>query len=299
MLPNFHTKIIELEKVLMTNELISSIKNDTQRKNIQENSPHLDAFTFSYFANSKKYSGFYVSPKTKNQGPLPVIIYNRGGTGTFAYIKPYMLFSGYISLLVRNGYAVIGSQRMSFENNGTPDELGGEDFNSTLILKEFIVADSALDSRRIGVFGASMGAITTYRLLVETNWIKAAVVINGITDLKNNELMRPELIQHFKDTFGGDVEEKKRRSALYWTEKFSCNTPILLMTGTSDWRVDPRDSLRLSKKLLNHKIPHRLVMFEGADHSLSEHRDEAHQFTIEWFDRFVKNNEPIPNMEKH
>jgi len=40
-------------------------------------------------------------------------------------------------------------------------------------------------------------------------------------------------------------------------------------------------------------------MFEGTDHGFSEHRREMISQSISWFDRFLKQDEPLPNMEYH
>lgn len=59
------------------------------------------------------------------------------------------------------------------------------------------------------------------------------------------------------------------------------------------------DSLRLASAFQKLKIPYRLVMYEGADHGLSEFRQEANTEIIKWLDRYVKNSEPLPNLEPH
>jgi dipeptidyl aminopeptidase/acylaminoacyl peptidase len=40
-------------------------------------------------------------------------------------------------------------------------------------------------------------------------------------------------------------------------------------------------------------------MFEGSDHGISEHKNEVNEQVINWFDRYLKNDEPLPNMEYH
>ena len=59
------------------------------------------------------------------------------------------------------------------------------------------------------------------------------------------------------------------------------------------------DSLELSIELYKHKIPYRLQIYEGADHGISEFRNEVNVEIIKWFDRFVKNNGNLPDLELH
>lgn len=105
--------------------------------------------------------------------------------------------------------------------------------------------------------------------------------------------------EHFKKMFGGGLEEKKKRSAIFWTNLFYKKTPILIMHGGADWRVSSFDSIELSQKLLELYIPHRLVIFEGASHGLSEHAEESTKMTLSWFARFLKNNESLPDTKLH
>ncbi len=72
------------------------------------------------------------------------------------------------------------------------------------------------------------------------------------------------------------------------------------MYGTSDWRIDPRGgALHFSEQLFDLKIPHRLLMSEGNDHFLKENWQESRAMAIAWLDRFVRNNNPLPDMEVH
>jgi dipeptidyl aminopeptidase/acylaminoacyl peptidase len=88
-----------------------------------------------------------------------------------------------------------------------------------------------------------------------------------------------------------ESELKKRcqqRSIVNFPEKLPKETPILLIQGNADERVFPHDSLDLSYKLLEHKIPFRLVMLEGGDHFLKSHRKEVDEMRRNWFEKYLK-----------
>lgn len=63
--------------------------------------------------------------------------------------------------------------------------------------------------------------------------------------------------------------------------------------------MKPQQSLRLALEFEKHRVPFRLVMFEGGDHGISEHRDEVSEQVINWFDRYLKHGEALPNVEYH
>ena len=71
------------------------------------------------------------------------------------------------------------------------------------------------------------------------------------------------------------------------------------MHGTADWRVNPLDSIKLAEKLYQNKIPFKLIIFEGADHIFTECKTEEIKQTLDWFDRFLKNDEKLPNLKPH
>ncbi len=296
--PSFEHLVTSIREVPLSDDLLGRI-SEKKRDDAVKNAELTDAFIFSYETRGRQYNGFYVRPKHIGDEGRPVIVFNRGGTGEFGSIKLGMLFANTIAAFAREGYIVIGSQCMGFEENGARDEMGGEDFHSVLALKDFIDADKSADSDRIGIYGASRGGMTTYRLLAETDWAKAAVVVSGIADMTRNASFRPEMIEHYKKTFGGSEKDLKKRSVLYWTEKLPKNVPILIMHGSADWRVDPKASIRLSEKLIDLHVPHRLVIFEGNDHSLSENASEAWEMELTWMNRFVRDEGPLPLLEKH
>lgn len=295
---SFSDKLLSIRDIVLDDAALALIPPKNHDK-ARANAEAIEAVDFEYIANGKKYNGFYARFKSLSTTEKhPIVILNRGGSGHFGVINAKHIFSGFATTVIRAGYIVIGSQCMGFAEDVAKDEMGGEDFQSVLALKEFIGADVMADNNRIGLYCASRGATTTFRLLAETDWAKAAVVISGALDYCD-DTFRPEMTGHYIKMFGGSKEEREKRSVVCWPEKLPRNVPILLMYGTSDWRVDPRSALHFSEKLLDLKILHRLVMFEGDDHMLTGHWQESRALATLWLDRFVRNGEALPDMEPH
>lgn len=107
----------------------------------------------------------------------------------------------------------------------------------------------------------------------------------------------------YSDLIPGFIQQKdaalEARSAIRWAEKLNKNTPILLLHGTADWRVPPAQAINIARRLLETKHPFRLVLFEGGDHALTEHRSEADGIIKNWFDRYVRDRQPWPSLEPH
>ena len=168
-----------------------------------------------------------------------------------------------------------------------------------LILKKVIKDWPGADYNNIGMIGGSRGGMMTYRALSLVAWIKVAVITAGAADEVTAPKFRKGWRKHQISLYGKSKKEQIKRSALYWPEKIYKKTPLLIMHGTGDWRVQAHDSIRMAEKLYWQKVPFRLVIFEGADHGLMEFRGEANELMFSWLERFLKNKEPLPNLKLH
>ena len=132
---------------------------------------------------------------------------------------------------------------------------------------------------------------------------QAAIFRCGLTDLVSWKVERPGIETVYQELIPGYNAEDQapliERSAVYWADELPKSTPILWMHGTADWRVSPGSALRFAGALQENEIPYRLVMFEGADHSLTGFHGERDRLTREWLDRYVRDGKPAPSMEPH
>jgi len=260
---------------------------------------YLDSIQISeitYLSDNLKIKGFSVSPKKK--GKYPVIIYNRGGSYDFGAVSlPMLLF--HIGELASKGYVILCSQYRGNSGSEGQEEFGGNDVNDVLNLIDLVNEFEYADPERIGMYGWSRGGMMTYIALPQTNRIKAAVIGGAVSDFRLNEKNRPGFTDMIPNFEANKEAELDRRSAILWADKFSKEVPILMLHGTSDWRVKPEQSLNMALEFGKHKVPYRLIMFEGGDHSINEHLREVHDQINNWFDTYLKKDSPLPNMEYH
>lgn len=291
--------VVEAKSILFDTDIKSILQSKLQPADFQEaerNSKAVHIYRFIYRSNGNKVLGFLVEPK--NQRNLPCIIYNRGGSRDFGAIKIGNLF-GSMARLASQGYIVIASNYSGSPGSEGVDDWGGENLEDILNLYKILKQYERADIKRIGMYGWSRGAAMTYMCLARVRWIRAAVVGAGSTDEVNAPKFRKGWREHQIGLYGKSRAEQVKRSAFYWPERFSKKTPLLIMHGSADWRVNPMDSLRLAQKLYEYKVPHRLVMFDGADHGISEYKKEVDTMMYSWFDRFVKNAAELPNLRPH
>ena len=269
-----------------------------------ENWKHLDSlnlFGITYLSDGLKVKGYLIEPKA--EGKYPCIIYNRGGNRDFAMLNPLRI-AFFKSKLASKGYVIIASNYRGVDGGEGIEEFGGADVNDVLNLIPVLSQIEKADTSRIGMNGWSRGGMMTYIALTKTDRIKAVVVGGAVSDNFETIQDRPEmetnvfaeLVPNYEET---KEKELEKRSAIKWADKFPKNVPILMMHGNSDWRVKPEQSLKLALEFEKYRIPYRLIIFEGADHGISEFRNETEENTIFWFDRYLKNGEPLPDMEYH
>jgi dienelactone hydrolase len=258
------------------------------------------AWDITYLSDGLQVKGYLVEPAAV--GRYPGVIVNRGGNREFAALTPRSV-AQILARVASWGYVAVGSQYRGNAGGEGQEEFGGAEVDDVLNLIPLLESRPAADASRLGMYGGSRGGMMTYLALARTDRIKAAVIRSGVSDLLSGRRARPEMDSVYMELIPGYNGENDRplieRSAVRWVDRLCKTTPILLLQGTADWRVEPQECLDMAKALQAAKHPYRLVMLEGADHRLSEHTTEAYRQIRGWLDRYVKNGEALPNLEPH
>jgi dipeptidyl aminopeptidase/acylaminoacyl peptidase len=282
-------------------KLVESKNGVTQWKSTFKYLDSIEVYAISYLSDGLKINGLLAKPKATGQ--YPCIIYNRGGNRELGALKAA---HGALTLgqLAKEGYVVIASQYRGNGGSEGQEEFGGADVNDILILPEVLQEVAGADTARIGMYGWSRGGMMTYIALTKTNRIKAAVVGGAVSDSYAIIRDRPEMeTMVMAELIPNYAEDKTKaldsRSAILWANRFSKQVPILMLHGNADWRVKPEQSLKMALAFEQYRIPYRLIMFEGGDHEISEHEQAVEAQVLDWFNRYLKNQEPLPNMEYH
>ena len=266
---------------------------------------HLDLVNIdeiTYISDGLRVTGHLITPKAP--GSHPCLIYNRGGNREFGANSPIRV-ARRLAKFASWGYVVVASQYRGNMGGEGIEEFGGAevaDVVNLVPLLESLPAEA--DAKRIGMVGFSRGGLMTYLALTKTDCMKAAAIVAGVADSRSGIEERPDMetyvySQLIPDYWNVKEEALLARSPVAWPEKLCATTPILLLHGTADWRVHPGESMRMAEALYELKRPVRLVMYEGADHSLTEHRVEAYEQIRNWLDRYVRDEEELPDLEPH
>lgn len=259
----------------------------------------IEVYNITYMSDGLKIRGMMAKPK--KLGKYPCIIHNRGGNRNFGVVT-YFKAATRLGKLAKEGYVVIASQYRGNGKSEGKEEFGGDDVNDITILTKVLREVKGADTEKIGMYGWSRGGMMTYLALTKTKNIKAAVVGAGNSNLTiiDRPQMESKVFAELIPNYAVNKDkELKKRSAVFWADKFPKNTPILLLHGNSDRRVKSIHSLNLALEFEKYRIPYRLKIFEGGDHGIKEFKKEVDAEIINWFDRYLKNQEPLPNMKFH
>lgn len=269
------------------------------KENFQFNN-NVEVNKFTYWSDGLKINGFLVQPK--KSGKYPCIIFNRGGNRDMGAAGMRHCV-GILGKIANEGYAVVVSNLREGGGSEGEDEFGGADLNDILNLFPVLEEFEKVDMERIGMFGGSRGGLMTYQALTKTDKIKAAAVLGAPADMYIGFEERPSMEEMIRGMVPGYTDNREaelnKRSAVKWADKFPKDVPILIMHGNADWRVKSIESILLAAELDKHRVPYRLMIFEGGDHGVTEYRDEFYDQLFAWFDKYLKNDSKLPNMEFH
>ncbi len=296
---------------LVDGQLLSRSEMDIPAELLDEKGSPLEAFAYlhqvemfdiSYISDGLRVTGHLVVPRAP--GPHPCVIYNRGGNREFGANSPTRV-ARRLARIASWGYVVVASQYRGNAGGEGVEEFGGAEVNDILNLIPLLESlGEEADPSRIGMFGWSRGGLMTYLALTRTDRLAAAVVGAGVADSISGIEERPEMETHVYSELVPDYWQNKEealaaRSPVLWPEKLCKTTPILLLHGSADWRVHPTEGLRMADALFESKHPFRFVFLEGGDHGLTEHRDEVYRLVRDWLHRYVRDGEPLPELEPH
>lgn len=278
-------QIIQLDKI--------QVKKDQFNERIQAKFDSIwskvDFLSMFYLSDGRKIKGFIVEPKDGKN--LPVIIYNRGGSKEYGMIEETQLFLR-LAEIASWGYVVLASQYSGNDGSEGKDECGGMDVDDIINLKSIIDQYDKIDSGNIGMLGGSRGGMMTFLTLKKVNWIKAIVIKSGSANEARGYEERSELKEFRSDMYDIHSEiENIKRSPIYWIDKLSKKTPILLFHGTNDESVSPLDALEMGVQLFKNNVPFEMHIYNEDDHKLSKNNFEVMEKTHKWFDKYLKNNE--------
>lgn len=259
------------------------------REDFERAQQQLACSAITYESDGLTINGWMVVHRGEPGAKFPVLIYNRGGNGSFGALE-FPLLLGNVFPYAERGFIVLASQYRGTpetdpERYGT-DQFGGEDVRDVTRLVDLAKRLPNASPHEIVMLGVSRGGMMTFMAARRTRDIKAVAIISGVSDLEGELRFRPEMEQVYLERMPGYRTDTSRllaeRSALAWAEDLPADMPVLLH-GEKDERVSGANGTRLHQRLDQLHRPNKLIVYPGDDHFLSHHRKEAIEEIVRWF----------------
>ena len=246
-------------------------------------------------ADGLTVEGFLFLPpgRSVDDGPLPTIVemhggpyYRYGNAWTTRYPWHVLAHHGYaVAILNPRGGTGYGVEFL----RGVYRNFGTDDFRDLMAACDALVERGIADPDRMGFTGYSYGGLSTDNVVSRTDRFRAAVSIAGIWNYvsamgENN----PQLfIDSYHRPWADDLQRMWEHSPA--SRAANIRTPTLLMHGTEDEPVDPRQSIEMFTYLQLNGVPSRLVLYPGEGHGINKpsHMLDYETRELQWFDYYV------------
>lgn len=241
-----------------------------------------------YFSQGVEIEAFLLKPiHITDTAKLPLILYNRGGNRDYGSINLFQL--KYLDQIVSHGFVVLASQYRGNLSSEGIDEYGGKDIEDLLCLIELSKEFKQVDQDRIGALGFSRGGMMSYLLAQKTDRLNAIAAVGAPSNLFQSSKDRPRLYDKvYKELIGDTINNRKEfinRSAVFWSD--SINAPMLIIHGDNDKRVSFKQSERLKDSLEKNNKPHKFILIEKGNHSISNRSLLRDSIIVQWFKKHL------------
>jgi len=250
--------------------------------------------------------GLLIHPVERRSGQrVPLIVVCHGGPESHyrngwltRYASPGQVAAG-------RGYAVFYPNYRGSTGYGVgfskadQGDGGGREFEDVLAGIDHLVSIGLADPDRVGITGGSYGGFFTG--WAATRWtrrFRAAVMFVGISDQLSKagttDIPREMELVHWLTTPYENLRLFLDRSAVLHAR--DARTPLLILGGTADRRVDPGQSMELYRALkFRGKVPVRLVRYPGEGHGnrRAAARLDYNLRMMRWFDHFLARGETV------
>jgi dipeptidyl aminopeptidase/acylaminoacyl peptidase len=162
---------------------------------------------------------------------------------------------------------------------------------------DHIIANYPVDENKVGVTGGSYGGYATGWMATRyTDRFAAGVMFVGISDniskWGTTDIPEELYLVHARKRIWEDYQFFLERSPIYYADQ--TKTPLLIMAGEDDTRVDPSQSVELYRHIRTRtETPARLVLYPGEGHgnrNASARLDYSLRM-LGWFNKYLKGEE--------
>ncbi|MCC8360683.1 S9 family peptidase [Salinimicrobium sediminilitoris] len=181
---------------------------------------------------------------------------------------------------------------------------GGKEFDDIIDGVDYLIENKNVDRDRVGVTGGSYGGYATAWMATRHTERFAAGVMsvgisNNLSKWGTSDIPEEMFLVHSRKRIWDDYQFFLERSPIFYADQ--AKTPLLILHGKEDTRVDPGQSYELYRHIKTRtETPVRLVLYPGEGHGnrKSTARYDYSLRMMRWFNTYLKEgNQEIPKVE--
>lgn len=179
-------------------------------------------------------------------------------------------------------------------------DLAGKEFDDIVDGVDYLIGQGLVDKDKVGVTGGSYGGYATGWMATRyTEKFAAGVMFVGISDniskWGTSDIPEELYLVHSRKRIWEDYEYFLKRSPIYYAGQ--CKTPLLIMAGADDTRVDPSQSMELYRHIKTRtQTPVSLTLYPGEGHGNrnATARLDYSRRLMGWFNKYLKGEPAKP-----
>lgn len=173
-------------------------------------------------------------------------------------------------------------------------DLAGTEFDDIVDGVDELVSVGLVDETKVGVTGGSYGGYATGWMATRyTDKFAAGVMFvgisNNISKWGTSDIPEELYLVHARERIWNDYQDFLERSPIYYAGQ--TGTPLLIMHGKEDTRVDPSQSYEMYRHIKTRTdTPVRLVLYPGEGHGNvnATARYDYNLRMMRWFNTYLK-----------
>lgn len=173
-------------------------------------------------------------------------------------------------------------------------EAGGKEFDDLIDGVDHLVKMGLVDEKKVGITGGSYGGYATaWGSTYYSHRFAAGVMFVGISDWIScsgtTDIPQEMFLVHHRKWLWDDWEYFKKASPIAHLDK--AKTPLLILHGKADPRVNPGQSLEMYRHLkVRNQAPVRLVLYPGEGHGnrRAASRLDYNIRLLQWMEHYLK-----------
>ena len=180
---------------------------------------------------------------------------------------------------------------------------GGLEFDDIIDGIDYLIESGIVDKSKVGVTGGSYGGYATAWMSTRhTDRFAAGVmsvgISNNLSKWGTSDIPEEMFLVHSRKRIWDDYEFFLKRSPIYYADQ--AKTPLLILHGAGDTRVDPGQSKELYRHVKTRtETPVRLILYPGEGHGnrKSTARLDYNLRMMRWFNIYLKQGGDIPEKD--